>query len=138
MTVFRAFLLLVFALALLGAAPQSRYQEGQIWEYQARPTDVGSLLRIQKIEHLDIAGRDQTVYHLSVIGLHLPNAPNAGGVLQHIPVSQVTLDASVTRLASNRPDFPDANPGIAEWRQARGGVFTIPVAEIVAMVETTL
>ncbi|QZP07708.1 hypothetical protein [Caenibius sp. WL] len=138
MNVFRTCSLLASALALLGASPQSRYEEGQIWEYQTRPIDVGSRLRIQKIEHLSIAGRDETIYHLSVTGLHLPDAPDAGGILQHIPVSQATLDASVTRLASNKTEFPDASPGIAEWRRAHGGVFTIPIAEIVAAVETTL
>jgi hypothetical protein len=142
----QAGLSMVAVLALLGAAPQARYQakyqakyqEGQVWEYRTRPVDAGSLLRIQKIEALDVAGKEERIYHLSVIGLHFPGAPDLGGVLQHIPVSQGTLDASVTRLASTNPAFPDPSPGIAEWRRARGGVFTIPVAEIVASVETML
>jgi hypothetical protein len=70
--------------------------------------------------------------------VHFNGAAVARGVLQHIPVSQGSLDASVIRLSAVDTEFPDPSAGIAEWRRARGGVFTIPIAEIVASIETML
>jgi hypothetical protein len=123
----------VAAAVLVGAAPPQpsahSYAEGQVWEYHTRPGEEGSLLKIQKIETLPELAADGPVYHISLIGLHL--GPGLGGMLQHAPVSRETLDASVTRLSTAHADFPDVGPEITEWRQAKGGVFTISVAQIV-------
>jgi hypothetical protein len=104
------------------------YAEGQVWRYRARPGEGRSLLKIQKIEVLPEHAAHGPVYHISVIGLKL--APNIVGALPHAPVSRETLDASVTHLSRNRPEFPAVEPGIEEWRRAQGGVFTITVAQI--------
>jgi hypothetical protein len=48
------------------------------------------------------------------------------------------LDASVTKLSASKAEFPDANGGIAEWRKAQGGVFTVTVAEAVNFAEQTM
>lgn len=119
-------------LLLAGAAPSPKYAEGQVWEYDARPQDPDSLLRIQRIENLG----SQKVYHLSVIRVHL-RALGIAGTLAHIPVSAETLDASVTRLSSAQSAFEgvSADEGIAQWRQAKGGVFTIGVSQIVNFID---
>jgi hypothetical protein len=120
-------------LALVGAqAPQPDYAVGQVWEYRTRPGDEGSLLRIQQVEESGPA--PGPIYHISVIGVRFRQAP-LSGQLAHLPVSRATLDASVTRLSATTPSFPDVSPGIAQWREVRGGVFTIPLAEVVDMVE---
>lgn len=144
MTLWRA--LIPLALAIAGGAPaaaadiaapaaaERHYSEGQVWEYRTRPNEPGSLLKIQRIEQRGEA--HGPVYHISLIGLQLGrDAPEA---LPHAPVSRETLDASVTRLSNSRADFPAVEEGIAEWRAATGGVFTITVAEIAAVVEETL
>ena len=127
--------LLLASLGLLsGQAPAPKYAQGQVWEYKTRPQDTGSLLKIQRIESL----HEHMVYHISVIGVHLGGsaAPNA---LQHLPVSDETLDASTIRLSQARPDFPATfEEGIATWREANGGIFTIPVAEIVDIIDQTV
>ena len=115
------------------AAPVRAYAEGQVWEYRTRRGESGSLLRIQKIETLPELAELGPVYHISVIGLNL--APNVLGTLQHVPVSRQTLDASVTRLSRKRADFPPAEAGIEEWRRAKGGVFTITVAQIAELLD---
>jgi hypothetical protein len=114
-----------------GQAAPTKYQVGQVWEYRTRPGDEGSLLKIQRIENIPKLGQ---VYHLSVIGFHLTN-PAVPPILPHIPVSAATLDASVTRLSARKDAFPVADEGIAQWRKANGGVFTISVAEIVAAMD---
>ncbi|MFS2112127.1 hypothetical protein ACCC88_20715 [Sphingomonas sp. Sphisp140] len=124
--------LLAALLALFGVSGQSTdrpaYAAGQVWEYRTRPTEPDSLLRIQAIE---ADPRGDPIYHISLIGLALP-----GGEIMHSPVSKQTLDASVTRLSSRRPAFPDPSEGIAIWRENEGGVFTLSVAEIVEAIES--
>lgn len=117
---------------LAGFAAPDRYAAGQVWEYRTRAADAGSLLKIQRVE--TPAGHDGPIYHISVIGLGLSN-PAVGTELPHSPVSRETLDASVTRLSDQRPEFPDAAPGIAQWKSAQGGVFTITVAEIIQIID---
>ncbi|MFL6858379.1 MAG: hypothetical protein ACJ8DZ_05620 [Allosphingosinicella sp.] len=130
---------MVAAAALLAGAapvaPKSGYAAGQVWEYRTRAGEEASRLKIQKIEALPEFARQGPVYHISIVGLHL--GPGLIGVLPHAPVSAETLDASVTRLSASRPDFPSADEGTAEWQAAKGGVFTIPVAQIVAMLDET-
>lgn len=121
----------LFAAPAGAQEPRTAYSVGQVWEYRTRPSDEGSLLRIQNIEDSSEAG---PIYHISVIGVRFRQAP-LSGELAHLPVSRVTLDASVTRLSGATPSFPDVTPGIAQWREARGGVFTVPLAEIVDMLE---
>jgi len=130
---------MLFSLALLlgallsgGATPApSRYAAGQVWEYHHRPQDTDSLLKIQKVED---GGKLGMIYHLSIVGIVLRNGA-ASSSLSHTPVSQATLDASVTQLSQASANWPDVDPGIAEWRQAHGGVFTIPVAAIVQIID---
>lgn len=120
------------AAALLGLAPPSKYAAGQVWEYHTRPQDTGSLLKVQRVELLG----QQTVYHISVIGIHF-STPRLAGILPHIPVSEDTLNSSVTKLSSEKSDFltTAVDEGIEEWRKAKGGVFTIPVSQIVQIID---
>lgn len=123
------FVLFSVMMALVGAAPlRLEYAEGQVWEYQTRASDAGSLIKIQQIETLpDEKGKK--IYHISMIGLHFRHKEVAG-IIVHMPVSRETLDASVTRLSSSAASFPDSTDGIKAWRDAKGGVFTISLAEI--------
>ncbi|WP_141249438.1 hypothetical protein [Sphingobium sp. D43FB] len=120
------------AFVLSGQTAPPKYAVGQIWEYRNRPQDAGSLLKVQQIADF---GRDK-VYHLSIIGVHFAT-PGISGVLPHIPVSETTLDASVTHLSSADTDFPTTalQEGIAEWQKAKGGIFTIPMSQIMDIVD---
>tara|TARA_R110000868_G_C10524780_1_gene733432 strand:+ start:103 stop:552 length:450 start_codon:yes stop_codon:yes gene_type:complete len=120
------------ALVLSGQTAPPKYVVGQIWEYRTRPQDAGSLLKVQQIADF---GNDK-VYHLSTIGVHFAT-PGISGVLPHIPVSETTLDASVTQLSSAHPEFPTTalQEGIAEWQKAKGGIFTIPMSQIMDIVD---
>ena len=109
---------------MMFVASPARYAEGQVWEYKTRPQDAGSLAKIQKIEE----SPHGTIYHISLIRIHI--RPNESDVLQHAPVSEQTLNDSVTKQVADPGTFPDATAGIAEWRNARGGVFTISIGEI--------
>jgi hypothetical protein len=120
--------------ALSGQSQPARYSEGQVWEYKTRIGDEGSLLKIQRIEQGPAFEKHGPIYHISVVGVHLRN-PTISPMLPHAPVSKATLDASVTKLSSDKREFPSPDAGIAEWREAHGGVFTISVAQIVEMID---
>jgi hypothetical protein len=133
----------ILGVALATASPAShptidRYAEGQVWEYRTRPEDKGSLLKIQKIELLpSFSEKNGPVYHVSIIGLHFTGTPLVGA-LQHAPFSRASLDASVTKLSPSKATFPDVEAGIKQWRQAKGGVFTITVAEAVSFTQQVM
>jgi hypothetical protein len=129
---------------LAGAAIQvppspHHYAEGQVWEYRIRAGDEGSLLKIQRIETLPnaAANGDGRVYHISVIGVRI-GPQRTATELQHLPVSQASLDTSVIRLSGSTASFPSPDEGIAQWREARGGVFTGSIEEIVALVDSSV
>jgi hypothetical protein len=129
--------LVLLAVVALGAAAQPAthdYAVGQVWKYHTQPSDADSLIRIGAIEESPVVG---TIYHIGVIGVHVPGT-NAQTSIGHLPVSRQTLDASVTELTKSDAAFPDMTGGIAQWRQAHGGVFTISVAEIVGAIAKTL
>jgi hypothetical protein len=118
-------------------APAPAYAEGQVWDYRTRPGEEGSLLKIQRIEPWPMPDSADRVYHISVIGVRVGGA-TAPLPLPHLPVSRETLDVSVTGLSRSTAAFPSPEEGIGEWRAARGGIFTIPMAAIVAVVDEAL
>jgi hypothetical protein len=127
---------------LSGPAHAIDYAEGQVWEYQTRPGEEASLLKIAKVETVEKLG---PVFHISLSGLRIdvPRVSDARLTeLPHLPVSKQTLDQSVTKLSTAAFAGADFAPGYEEWRrsfdQGRAGVFTISVAQIVGVVEEAL
>jgi hypothetical protein len=132
MSILRFASLAAAIVVLSGPTIPPKYAVGQVWEYRTRPQDAGSLLKIQQIGGFG-SGK---VYHLSITGVHVAT-PGIAGILPHIPVSETTLDASVTQLSSAHTEFPTTalQDGIAEWEKAKGGVFTIPMSQILDIVD---
>ena len=115
------------------AEPNAPYEVGQIWSYHHRPSDEASLVRIVSIE----GDGDGAIYHIGLIGLKLPCNGDAGDVA-HLPVSEKTMRDSLVAPVESAAEFPDAAEGIAEWRRAEGGIFTISIAEIADVLEQTM
>lgn len=129
--------LAVFVLLLPAPLRANEYVAGQVWEYRTRPQDSRSLLKIGAITDEPGLGR---VFHLTLVGV-TPLVVNGSTYLIdaiHLPVSQGSLDVSVTRMSSTRPDFAPVEAGITEWRAANGGVFSIPVRQAIEFAETTI
>jgi hypothetical protein len=132
---------LLLALTMTDAVAQ-QFSEGQVWEYSSRPGERGSTLLINKAESDAKLG---VVFHISVRGVKVKNRNAPLGVctdLPHFPVSAKTLQSSVTRLLRTESPNPGYVEGYETWRKAfekgDAGVFTIPVAEIVELVEKTI
>ena len=118
----------------LSAAAVERYQSGQVWRYDARPQDEGSRLKIQRIE---LTG-GTVIYHIALSSIHLRNGQVTS--VQHLPVSLATLDTSVTEKSRDdvQVSLDQTDEGIAEWRRANGGVFSIPVKQIAGILDQNL
>ena len=117
------------------ASPPSQYKAGQVWAYKTRTKEAGSLLKIQRIGPSN--NGSETVYHISLIGLKI-GSQSPQTALPHLPVSQKTLDNSVTTLQRTSAAFPAPDEGIEIWQEDQGGIFTIPVAEILDVIEQSL
>ena len=118
----------------------AKYSRGQVWSYRARPSEEKSRLYIVRV---DTNQKLDNIYHIFVDNLSLKNPHAETGiqdVLPHAPVSGKTLDASVIDLIETRDtNLPNISEGYKIWREAfdkgEGGVFTIPVAEIIQYIE---
>lgn len=135
-----------FALFLLVAfmtdSSAQQFAQGQVWEYSPRPAETGSTLLINKVESDPTLG---PIFHISVRAVKVKNKRVPSGLtteLPHFPVSMRTLQSSVTRQLRMETPNPEYMEGYAIWRQAfgqgTGGIFTIPVAEIVDIVEKSI
>ncbi len=119
---------------------ESKYKIGQAWNYNTRKGEEESRIFIVRSDPDEKLG---TIYHIYVDGLRIKNPHSASGsqdYLPHSPVSEKTLDDSVTSLAiENTSDLPDVSEGYKTWKEAfdngQGGIFTIPVSQIVQYIE---
>ena len=119
------------------------YAVGQVWNYHTRPGEEGSRLFIVRADPDPQLGM---IFHIYVDGLRVDNPLTESQKqeqLPHVPVLQATLDASVTSLAVEHAEtLPDISAGYATWKNAfdagEGGVFTLSVVEIIAVVEEAI
>ncbi len=132
----------VLGLCVLITACAAKYEEGQVWQYQTRPGEEGSRLYIVRIDDEPLFG---SIYHLYVDGLRISSPLRSGGIqdhMPHLPVDRTTLDSSVTELVMSLPNPPDLADGYWVWRESfeagEGGVFNIPVRDIVQIIEESI
>ena len=57
--------------------------------------------------------------------------------IEHMPFAREAVERSVTKLLKEGSKVPDFQAGYNDWRNACGGVYTISVAEAVAVDEAT-
>jgi hypothetical protein len=113
-----------------GQSVKPDFAPGQEWSIKsASPSTVKVI--IGKIETFG----DKTCISISIVDIPSPSGPaGAGGVAQvgHAPFEASTLADSVDRLlAVDVPPAADFASGYAQWREARGGMFTISVEQAV-------
>jgi hypothetical protein len=116
------------------ALAANNYAEGQVWEYETRREDAGSLLKIMRIDDLPDIGR---VIHICVVGLKLPYPPAADGILVEVPelpMKPSAMDASVRKLSDRQASCMRLDYGYKTWRQdydrGQKGAVPIPLKEM--------
>jgi len=107
------------------AADKPAFQPGQMW------TVKDSDIRIV-IGRIEPFVKDKTAVSISVFNVPCP--PQAGcktTVVAHAPFDANTLADSVDKLVStDAQTAPQFEGGYANWKQANGGVFTVPVSKL--------
>lgn len=104
---------------------------GQMWSIKSvSPTTIKVI--IGRLEDLN----GKSAVHIALVDVPVPaGAPGAGGVIRvgHMPFEQAALAASLGELISTGVSpGPNFESGYTQWRSARGGIYTIGVAEAVA------
>lgn len=120
------------------AMPQE-FQAGQVWKYNTRPGEEASKIYIVKVEAWPNGDK---IFHIYADKLKIKNPMLASGLqaeLPHAPVSLQTLEQSTTKQVGTTQTLPDISEGYAAWKEAYdaggAGIFTIPVAEIISLIE---
>ncbi len=112
-------------IAAAQAADTAAFQPGQMW------TVKNSDIRIV-IGRVEPFVKGKTADSISVFTVPCP--PEAGcktTVVAHAPFDAEALADSVDKLAStNAQTAPQFDQGYANWKQAKGGVFTVPVSKL--------
>lgn len=113
------------------------FAPGQVWRYQNRLQEPESTVTICKLE----TSGDKSVVHVSLSNLQLKNPQTATGFqeeMPHLPMDEATLRACVVELIEENASLPDYEAGYNQWKEAQGGVWTLPLAEIIDAIEATI
>ena len=120
----------------------SEFKVGQVWNYRTRPTEANSTLTICKVE---MAGKLGKVIHISLADVKVKSHKNIDGFstnISHLPFTESAVKQSVTQLVKEGVALPDYLEGYDLWRNSvesgEGGVWSIPVADVVAATESLL
>lgn len=136
--------LIVFCLLFVAArafaenpATAPSYHAGQRWAYHTRPGEEKSSVIVLKIEKDEKLG---DIIHVAIHDIQIKN-PVTGGVnreIPHAPIARKSLGASVTTLMADSVPLPAFEEGYQQWKAAKGGVFTVSLAEVVTFVDKAL
>jgi len=120
----------------------SRFQPGQIWQYNTRPGEESSRITIAKVEAHPKLG---TIIHVQVkdVAIKSSKAPDGvSRVVSHLPFSEQALDKSVTAKEKDGAAPTGWEEGYGQWKSAvdsgKGGIWTIPVSEAIGSLEQIL
>jgi hypothetical protein len=115
-------------------ATDAKFAPGQVWSYKTNPGEEGSTLTVLRVETL---GKMGTIVHVRLEGLHFRNCYGEmlADSLPHAPFSRAALDASVVKQIGSVTTMPAFEEGYQDWLSHCGGVYTVPVAQMVAMDE---
>ncbi|MGD9739045.1 MAG: hypothetical protein AB7O56_13280 [Bauldia sp.] len=136
-----AFATVLFALAAATSArPQTAaFAEGQMWSI--RPPAAESVrVVIGRLEPWS----EGTIVHVSILGVPVPDGPVGAPatrrtIVGHLPIEERALVASVDRLlATDAAPAPTFAAGYQQWEDAKGGIFTVTVAEAIDVVLAAL
>jgi hypothetical protein len=108
-----------------------QFAVGQEWSLRsARPSSIKIVIGL--IEPWN----DKVAIHVSVVGI--PRLQAAGtssfSTIAHLPIERSALAASVDKLlATHVLPAQSFDAGYNEWKEKRGGIYTIPVAQVLGL-----
>ncbi len=118
------------------AATDAKFVPGQVWAYKTNSGEEESTVTILRVETL---GKVGTIVHVRVDGLHFRNCrgETLADNLPHAPFARAALEASVTKQIGRVSTLPAFEEGYGIWLRDCGGVYTVSVAQVVALDERT-
>lgn len=73
--------------------------------------------------------------HVSLTGVSAPPGIRFNGEMGHLPFERTSLENSLGELVGKDGVMtPTFEEGYAEWQAANGGLFTLPVAEVIDVI----
>ena len=106
------------------------FREGEAWTCKTRPGEEDSLIVVGRIG--DFEGEE--VVHIQIHGVDV--GTNAGRTLIcHVPISREALSHSVRDRTPGQGNEEVFEEGFRMWSDARGGLFTEPVRDIVNLIQ---
>jgi hypothetical protein len=129
-------------LYVLTDATEAKFHVGERWQYKTRPGEESSSLTIVKVEQ---STRTGTIVHVSLDGLKVRNPTSPSGyspTIAHLAFAETAVEESVVSLLTTVAALPSFEEGYSLWRdafdQGKAGVFSVPVAQGVDFIESTL
>ena len=111
-----------------GARPE--LSPGQVWTIEGEGQEA-ALLTIQRIEPW---GELEAV-HVSLTGVSAPSGIRFNGEMGHLPFERTALENSLGELVGTDGVMTATfEEGYAEWQSAHGGLFELPVAEVIDVI----
>lgn len=111
------------------------FQVGDIWSFEGRENDPHPQILILGTEPF----QDTTVIHVQISGIQLKISDRQTlSTIGHVPVSEENLRNSVNDYLGETDVLDEELEGIKLWREAKGGIYTVSLKEIVNIIEKTL
>jgi hypothetical protein len=105
---------------------------GQVWSIKATPPSPVQVL----IGRIEPYGEGHTVVSVALTGVPTAHGPVPVG---HLPFDKDALVASLgDLLATDQPIPSTFEAGYQQWKDAHGGVFTLPVDKVVAILQAQI
>ena len=103
---------------------------GQVWTIEGEGQEAARLT-LQRIEPL---GELEAV-HVSLTGVSAPPGIRFNGEIGHLPFERTALENSLgTLVGTDGAMTATFEEGYAEWQAANGGLFELPVAEVIDVI----
>ena len=117
-------------------ATDTKFKPGQVWHIKARSWEPDATATVLRVESLPKVG---IIIHARIDHVAMQTCPGnpVMDTLQHSPIAKEAFDRSVGDLIQSVIAIPDYKAGYDNWRQHCGGVYSITVAEILALNEKT-
>ncbi len=117
-------------------AEDAKFKPGQVWKAKGREDEPDLTATVLRVESLEKVG---VFIHVRVDHAAMHSCPgnSVWHSLEHAPMSKAAFEQSVTAVVRTDEPIPDYHEGYENWRSHCGGVYTIPIAEILSLNEKT-
>lgn len=115
----------------------STFELGAVWSYETRPGEEASTFTVRCIEAAPDGGR---TVHIEIGGISVETVGGVADSIGHLPVAEDSLtEVIIERIGFDEgPASQSFINGYSSWRQANGGIWTLPLADVLDEVEATV